>query len=325
MPLSRTEVIDNLFTTTWRNVKKKVIDQVFEITPLFNRLLEGGRIRETAQGGRYIDVPIRVAKADENIKFFGKGDTFGTGEGEFLTQLSFEWRYLGDSMVRYWEDDQKNRGPAKMLDYVDQKIDNHKASLIDKLEGAAFEADASGIGITSLAELISEDPTTGTVGGLNRATYEVLRNQYDDFEGSTIATDLIPAMRSMINNCSKYKAGSQRLPDMIITTQAVYEELEDILEGMQQIHTSKTIQASLGFGDISYKNVPIYWCPQCPAGSMYFLNTEHLQFVIDPFAYFDMGPWKEFSNSRDRVTQILTTCQLTCDNFRKQGVIFNIA
>jgi len=322
---TRTETIDNLFVTTWRNTKKKVIDQVFEITPLFNRLLENGRIRTQEQGGRYIDVKIRVAKADQNIKFFGKGDTFGTGEKQFLEELSFPWRYLGDSMIRYWEDDQKNRGSAKLLDYVEEKISNHKASLVDKLEGAAFTADASGIGINSLADLIPDDPTSGTVGGLNRATYTVLQNQYTDFSGKTIATDLIPEMRSMINNCSKYKAGTQMKPDMIITTQAIYEELEDILDGLQQIVTSKTIQASLGFGDIMYKNVPIYWCPQCPAGRMYFLNTEHLQFVIDPYAYFDMGPWKEFANSRDRVTQILTTCQLLCDNFRKQGVIHSIA
>ena len=325
MPPSRTEVIDNLFTTTWRNVKKKVIDQVFEITPLFNRLLENGRVKTSEAGGRYIDIPIRTAKADQNIKFFGKGDTFGTGEKEFLTQLSYEWRYLGDSLIRYWQDDQINRGPAKMLDYVMEKIDNHKASLVDKLEGAAFTADASGIGINSLADLIATDPTTGTVGGLSRATYSVLRNQTSDFSGKTIATDLIPEMRSMLNNLSIFKSGTQRMPDMIITTQAIYEELEDYLEGIQQIHTSKTIQASLGFGDISYKNVPIYWCPQCPAGLMYFINTEHLKFNIDNFAYFDMGPWKEFSNSRDRVTQILTTCQMTCDNFQKQGVIFDIA
>ena len=325
MPPSRTEVIDNLFTTTWRNVKKKVIDQVFEITPLFSRLLENGRVKSTESGGRAIDVPIRVSKADQNIQFFGKGDTFGTAEKEFLTQLEFKWRYLGDSLVRYWQDDQVNRGPAKLLDYVTEKIDNHKASLIDKLEGAAFTADASGKGITSLAELISPDPTTGLVGGRDRATYAVLRNQTSSMSGKTIATDLIPQMRSMINNTSKFKAGMQRLPDMIMTTQAIYEEIEDILEGMQQIHTSKTIQASLGFGDISYKNVPIYWSPQCPTGLMYFLNTEHLRFVIDSYAYFDMGPWKEFVNSRDRVTQILTTCQLTCDNFQKQGLIHSIA
>jgi len=325
MSVSRTEVIDNLFTTTWRNVKKEVIDQVFEITPLFNRLLENGKVKTTEAGGRFIDIPIRVDKADQNIKFFGKGDTFGTGEKEFLTQLSYEWRYLGDSLIRYWQDDQINRGPAKLLDYVTQKIDNHKSSLVDKLESAAFTADASGIGINSLASLISEDPTTGIVGSLNRATYPVLRNKTSNFSGKTIATDLIPAMRTMVNDLSKYKAGTQRMPDMIITTQAIYEELEDILEGMQQIHTSKTIQASLGFGDIAYKNIPIYWCPQCPAGLMYMINTEHLAFNIDNYAYFDMGAWKEFSNSRDRVTQILTTCQMTCDNFQKQGVIHTIA
>ena len=321
---TRTETLDNLFTVTWRNVKKKVVDQVFKITPLFNTLLEGGRIRENYNGGRFIDVPVRIAKADQNVKWFGRGDTFGVSEKEFLTQISYEMRYLGDSLVRYWQDDKVNRGPAQLLDYVMEKIDAHKATLVDALETAAFVADPSGIGINSLGELIADDPTTGTVAGLNRATYAWLRNQTTDGSGYTVATDLIPGMRTMLNTLSSYKSGVQRKPDLIITTQTIYEALEEILESMQQVQTIDSPAASLGFGDISYKHVPITWAPACPTGKMYFLNTEHLRFTVDPTAYFDMGPWKELANSRDRVTQILTGCQLTCDNFLKQGVIFDI-
>lgn len=324
MPPSRTETIDNLFTTTWRNVKKKVVDQAYQITPLFNMLFEGGRIKEQETGGRYIDIPVRISKSDANIKWFGRGDTFSVTDNEFLTQITYEMRYLGDSMVRYWMDDQKNRGQAKLLDYVMEKIDNHKASLIDTLETSAFVSDASGIGMNSLADLVSTTPTTGTVAGLSRVTYPWLRNLAVDGSGYTVATDLIPGMRTMINNLSKYKSGTRRAPDVIITTQDIYEQLEEILESMQMVVTHDSPSASLGFGDISYKKIPIYWCPACPTGRMYILNTEHLRFTVDSFAYFDMGEWKEMINSRDRVTQILTCCQFTCDNFQKQGVIYDI-
>lgn len=324
MAPTRSETIDNLFTTTWRNVKSKVIDQAFAITPFFNIMLANGRIRETEVGGRYIDIPVAYDKADQNIAWLDRGDELGVAEGEFLTQLSFKMKYLGDSIVRYWVDDQQNRGKAKLQDYVNEKISNHKSSLIDTLEVASFNADPSGKGITPLTTLVAESPATGIVGGLDRATYTWLRNKSTAFSG-TIASDLIPTMRTMVNDLSKFKSGMRRSPDIIITTQSIYEEFEEIAEAMQQIVTSQTAAASLGFGDLSYKNIPIFWCPECPAGNMYFLNTEHLKFVIDSYAYFDMGPWKEKIRSRDRVTQILTCCELICDNFQKQGVIHGIA
>jgi len=321
---SRTEVIDNIFTTTWRDVKRKVVDQVFQITPLYDKLLRAGRIDASYDGGRYIDTPVRIAKADGNIKWFGRGDTFSVSEKEFLTQITYQMRNLGDSMVRYWLDDKQNRGKAQLLSYVNEKIDNHKTSLVDALESAAWVADGSGIGVNALTDLIATDPTTGTVAGLNRATYPWLRNRAVDGSGYTVSTDLIPGMRTMINSLSKYKSGMQRKPDMIFTTQDIYEQLEEILESMQMVCTHDSPQASLGFGDISYKKVPIYWAPECPTGRMYFLNTEHMKFIIDKTAFFEMTEWQKLPNSPDRVAQILTSCQMCFDNFQKQGVIYDI-
>ena len=323
-PPNRTEAIDNMFTTTWRNVKKKVVDQAFEITPFFSTLLEGNRIKEVQTGGRYIDVPVQYAKANQNAKWFDGSDEFGVDTKQFLTQITFKMKYLGDTIVRRWVDDQQNRGPAKMLDYVNQKIENHKASLVDKLEDAVWSSDPSGKGITPITTLIATDPTSGTVGNLDRATYTWLRNNTATFSGS-IDTDLIPTMRTMVNDCSKQNAGMRRSPDLIMTTQTIYEGIEEIAEGMQQIIAANSPKASLGFGALSYKGIPMVWAPGCPAGNMYFLNTEHIKFMIDKFAYFDMQQWKTRERNEDRLAHILTCCELTCDNFQKQGVISSIA
>lgn len=323
-PINRTETIDNMFTTTWRNVRRMLVDEVLQITPFFDTMLKNGRIRTEDVGGRFIDIPVAYDKCDQNMKFFGRGDSFGRAEREFMTQISYPMRYLGDSIMRFWEDDRKNRGPAQLLDYALQKINAHKAAMVDKLESSAFTADSSGIGFYSLPELIADDPTTGTIAEHNRATYAWMRNQTKAFTG-VIAVDLIPQMRTMWNDCSKWAGGTRRSPDVIFTTQSVYEKLEEIGESMQTIETSNSISVSLGLGEMKYKGVPVQWAPSLTAGHMYFLNTEHLEMVVDAAAYFDMGEWKELTDSRDRVTQIYTALQLVCSNFRKQGVIHSIA
>jgi hypothetical protein len=116
----------------------------------------------------------------------------------------------------------------------------------------------------------------------------------------------------------------RRFPDFIITNQTIYESYETIARNLQQINANTSIQASLGFGDLSFKGVPIFWAPECPAGHMYMFNLEHWSFVVDTFAWFDMNEWSKKPNSPDRQAQILTTGNLMLDNFLKQGVIYNI-
>ena len=291
--VSRTEAIDNLFTVTWRNIKDQVVDQIFTRTPFFNMMVENGRIRQTLAGGRFIDCPIQFAKADSNAKFFRRGDTFGLVDDEFLTQASYEWRYLGTSIVRFFEDDQRNRGKSKLLDFVNAKLMNAQSTLVDILETATFVDDPSGAAFASLGTLVADDPSTGTVAAIDRANNAFWRNQFHDFTGQSVVGDLIPEMTILYNTTSRFKAGSRATPDIIVTSQESYQRYETNARALQQIVANTSVSVSLGFGDLSFKGTPLFWSPACPDGRMYFLNTEHIFFWIDEFAYFDMGPWKE--------------------------------
>jgi hypothetical protein len=181
--------------------------------------------------------------------------------------------------------------------------------------------------VNTLPGLLPADPSTGTVGGLDRASNEYVRNQTYDMSGDTTADDLIPRMRSMFNECSKKKGRGRQTPDCILTTQAIYEEYEDqaLALGQIQLASNKgTARADLGLGGLSFKGAEMYWDPECPTGDMYFLNSDTMEFAYDPRAYMDMTPWKSKHNSLDRYAQVLTVCNLLFNNFAKNGVIHSI-
>lgn len=322
---SRTRLIDDLFTTTWDEVSRDVIDQVLQITPFWSMMVEKGRIREKMPDGNYFYIPISYAKQDQNIAWFGRGKKFGRAEKEHLTQYECEARNLGTSVVRFWEDDRKNRNKAKLIDYVNEKIDGTKSALTDQLETDTFTQNSSGDSMNALPTLISTTPTTGTVQGLNRANQEYMANQTSNFSGLTAEDDLLNYMRTLFNDCSKYKGGSRRTPDVILTTQSVYEKYEEICENLRMIVANTSVQASLGYGNLAFKGVPIFWAPECTAGYLYMLNTEHIWMAVDPSAYFDMTEWKSDPDTLDRVCQIVCVCQLCVDNFKKQGIMYNIS
>lgn len=317
--------LDDLFTTTWYNVRKGIVDQVFRATPFFDMMMEKGRIKSRVPDGTHFEIPIRYDKLDQNTVWFGRGANIGAQEKQSVTRLVYDVKNLASAVVRYWDDDRKNRGKARLENYLDEKTSNTRSALIDQLENDSFVQNASSLAMNALPTLVSSSPTSGIVGGLDRSQNSWMSNQVKNFTGLTVLTDLVDEMTTIFNNCSKWKAGTRKSPDIIITSQNTYEQYEAIARSLQNIVTQTSDRVSLGFGNLAFKGVELYWCPACPDGYMYFLNTEHLEIPYDPLVYFEMTEWKHIvGTSLDKVAQILTVCNMVADNFQKHGVIYNI-
>jgi hypothetical protein len=319
-------VVDNLVSRAWYSIRKEAVDQVLKITPLYNKMLEQGRIRTKLPSGTHWEQTIRYAKQDQNIKWFGRGDVFGLAEKEELTRLKWDAKNLGTNIVRYWEDERVIDGEAKLMEYAEDLVTSTKEALKDTLAEAMFTNSTGNTKqINSLEDLISIAPETGSFGGLDRATNLHLRNYKYNFTGKTVATDLLPVMTKVFNTVSQFRTGPRTAPDIIVTTQDIYEQYEALCEGLRQIQTNSTDRASLGFGALMFKNVELYWDPLCPAGRMYLLNSSTLELPIHPKFFFDMTEWKPVQgNSLDRNAQIVSVLQMTCNMPAKNAVIYNI-
>lgn len=314
------QAVDNLYTTTWENRKDRLADQIFDAIPFFMWMRDNGRI-EFEDGGRFIAEPLRYAKMD-NVVWIGRGGSVSLNDTEFLTEAHFDWRYQAVPVVRYGVDEQKNRAKHLIKRIVDTKIDNVMDTAADNFETRLFST-AGGVttGIDGLQLLVADDPTTGTVGNIDRATYTWFRNKFDDMTGSSFATNGISNMRTMLNNV-RNNLGSDA-PDIIVSGQDPYEYYEDTVEDRHRIIGSQRL-LDAGFENLAYKGIPMFWSPSC-GDRMYFLNTKYLRLVVDRQMNFDMTNWKEIPEQpNDRVAQVVTAAQLTMSRARCQGVIFGI-
>lgn len=318
-----TEFLDNLYVTTWYMQKDGVADNIFTGTPFWFWLKENGGF-ETAEGGRAIKVNLRYAKS-ENLKWIGKGGTVNMQDQEHLTSAFYDWRYFTDSIVRFFTDDQQNRGKAASINLVNSKIDMSKDSQVDSLEerlcGTEDDAPAGEEYMYGLQDIVPDDPTASaaTLAGIDPATYTWWRSKTQSLASSSFATNGIDKMRTMYNNCMQNLR--MDAPDLIFTGQTPYEYYEGEVDEQRRIVNKKLGDA--GFENIEYKGVPMVWSPKCGL-RMYFLNTRFLKFIYDPFAYFDMTDWKPIPNSFDRAAQIITACQLVTSRRLCHGVIHTI-
>lgn len=321
MPASLTEVLDNLYATTWQHMRGESIDNIFDATPFWFWMKEHDKLR-SVEGGRHILETLEYAQND-GVGFIGRGGTVPTNDREFLTDAVYDWRYLQAPLVRFGVDDQKNRGKTRILSLVNSKLSNAQESLGTTLEATLFAgAGSDGGAFDGLQLLVADDPTAAvSVGQIPQNTETWWRNRTDNMTGVSFATNGTARMRTMLNNCMNNRKMDR--PDIIVTTQFVHEQYEDnVLDKYQ--HTDKRLN-DLGFENLKFKNIPMVWSPSCGAGRMYFLNTRFLSFVYDPALFFDMTEWKAIPDQvNDRTAQIMTACSFTTNRRRVHGVLRGI-
>lgn len=323
MPASLTQVLDNLYSSTYYHQRETVIDNIFDATPFWFWLKEKNKMKKVS-GGRFISDTIEYAEND-SVQFIGRGGTVPLNDREFLTNSVWNWHYLVGSIVRFGVDDQQNRGKTAILNLANAKVSNLNNSVVSTLESTLFgTAGAVGGAFDGLRHIVKDDPTTGaTVGSIDSTTAEgaYWRNKTASMTGSSFATNGTAQMRTMVNNCMNNRAMDRT--DIIITTQTVFEFCEDNILDKFQLQDKK--MADLGFENIKFKNIPLVWSPSCPAQKMYFLNTRFLTFHYDPAMFFEMTDWKAIPDQvNDRAAQVITACGFTTNRRRVQGVIHTI-
>lgn len=301
---TRTEQLDDIYTSTWNNRKTEVTDNIFTATPFYKLLKAKGGITLNGTGGRYLEIPLAYAK-NETITSLDKGSTISISDTKFLTVAQFEWKFVAGSIVRYYTDDAKNKSKQQHLSLANAKIDNLERSMIDKFETFAF-GDGTGNGSLDpdgLGNLVDATPTSArTVGNIAQTTYSWWQNKQKTSTGAA-SIYLLSDMRTLFNNCSLGQATDT--PDMIVTTQTAYELYEDETLEQKQIVNAKTGDASWTDPMITFKGVPIVWSSQTPSGYMYFLNSKYIGLNVDPDINMTATEWKTIPNQLDRVMQIV--------------------
>lgn len=317
---SWSQTIDNIFTSTWAYRKDDAVQQSYFKTPFVRWLKEQGKVEEV-RGYRRIEIGLEYG-SNETVRWIGKGSTVPVTEGELFTMAYEDWKYVSATIIRYGVEDQQNRGKARIIPYVERKVKAAERALWENFESVFF-SDGTGLNEPNgLKNIIATDPTTGTVHGINRATYTWFRNQTKTSTGSA-SVYLIPDMRNLMNTISTYSQLEIGQLAMF-TTQTVWETYED--ESLELLRFSSKDKGDPSFDTLTYRGRPIMWCRSCPSGNMYFINAEYMKLVVDPDYFMDMTDWKTIPDQvGDKVAQIICAMQLVTSRPVALGVLTSIA
>jgi hypothetical protein len=144
--------------------------------------------------------------------------------------------------------------------------------------GHAAGGGADPLGLTSL---IPDDPTTGTLGGVSRASETQWRTSAYDFGVSGIdATNIEEAFDDVIMDLTL----KGEKPDVILVGRNIYRLYRQAVRDKITINLTETNSGKkmfdLGFAGVSHQNIPMMYDEDCPVNKAYFINSKYLRLHI---------------------------------------------
>ena len=315
IPQTLTYALDSLVSTTWYNMRTVAVDQIFTATPFWYWLYSKNRIRRE-EGGQFLGVQLLYGK-NTTVKTIGRGGQISTAKPENLTTAKFDWKTLAGSLVRYYDDEKRNRGKNQIMNWIKADLRTLELSIVDHLEGMLL-ADGTGNGgldFDGLSNLVSATAGT-TVAGIDSSTYTWWDNKRFTYQtGNTFTKNV----RTAYNNAS---IGNDH-PSFLLTTQGGYEKYEDELTSILRVTDNPPGLGDMGFEVLRFKGSGLTFSNHAsfPDGYTYLLNERYMELVIDAGSEFEMTEWKPIPDQLDRVAQVVLRANVVVNNRRMQMVM----
>jgi len=263
-----------LVAATLENMSNKAIDNISNNNALFYKMRQNGSFKSESGGDIFREKLLW--QENTNTQWQSGYATFNTDAQDYLTYADFNQKAITSSIPFYDLDISQNQGKEKLIDLIKTGVDSTLIGLANNVASSLYSDGTDSNKIEGLQLLISKTPTSGTVGGINRATYSFWRNQVYDFSTAGVT----PSSTTIQNAMNKLYLdtlvqGAMSAPDTIVADAIYWDFFRASLTDIQRITSAKMAEA--GFDVIRFKNADVAYDPNCPASTMYFLNSMHLK------------------------------------------------
>jgi hypothetical protein len=299
---------DALLSTTLANYRDQLTDNVFTARPLTYFLMDKGRIR-MLDGGTKIVEPL-IYGQNSTVSSYSGYDTISLTAQAGISAAEYDWKQYAASIAISGIEEAKNNGEAEIINLLEAKIMQAEESMREGFNQMFFGDGTgnSGKNWNGLGNLVESG---NTVGGIDSS--DALNDWWRSYEENTAGALTLAQMATAYNSVS---VGNDH-PDMVLTTQTLFEKYEALLQ--PQLRYTDTKTADAGFQNLLFKAAPVVYDVHCPAGTMFFLNSKYITLVGHSGKWFQQTEFVRPENLDARYALIMCYGNLTVRNREKQG------
>ena len=336
--------LSEITTTTLRNRTGVLQDNMSRNNALLMRLNRKGRIK-TFSGGRTIVQELNYANNSTFLWYSGY-QTLNINPSQVFTAAEFPIRQSALAISISGLEELQNSGEEAIIDLLEGRVENGEQTFMNGMSNGIY-GDGSVTGsIGGLQLLIAASPATGTVGGIDRASWPFWRNiAFSAITNGGAATNEGNILNYM-NRIWVQLVRGRDFPDLIVADNNMFTFYMQALQSIQRIQTENGApdMAEAGFQTLKYLSADVVLDggfqgfsgdplpPELsssasavggvPANTMYFSNTNYLHWR--PHSQRNMVPLDpdRFSVNQDAMVRLLGWAgNMTLSNAFLQGTI----
>lgn len=316
--------LSELISTTLRNRSGEFADSVTKNNALLARLKKRGKVKNVS-GGRTILQELEYAE-NGTFKRYSGYETLNIEPSDVFTAAEFNYAQAAVAVSISGLEQLQNSGKEAVIDLLGSRIRNAMKTLANNIAADCYSDGTADGGkqIGGLQLLISKTPTSGTVGGINRATWTFWRNIASAPSGAPTSANIVSRMNAVANQLVR---GTDKA-DLIVADYLYFNTYQESLQQYQRL--TDTESGGAGFASLAYfggggkADVVLDGGVggACPASTMYFLNTDYIHFR--PHAdrnFVPLGDDRQSVNQDAMVKLVGFAGNMTLSNATLQGVL----
>ena len=311
-----------IVTTTLREHKKSLADNVSNNNALWRRISEKGRI-QVLDGGYEIVEPLDYAENSTYQRYSGY-DVLNVSASDVISAAKFNWVQSAVHVTASGLELRQNAGKNQIINLAKARITNAMRTFANNLSSDLYSDGTTTNQMGGLQAVIS-DAGTGTVGGINSGTYtfwkSTLQSAAAPLQGGGAITPSKSTIQSLMLPLYLELSRGNDQPDLVVSSNDYFTFYEESLTDIKRY--TDVNDATGGFISLKYKNADVIFDggSGIPAAHMYFVNSDFLKLVVHRDANMTEVSEKTSINQDAVVIPVIWQGNLTVSNRSLQGLV----
>lgn len=271
-------VIETVLHSTLEKSRKKLMFAAVKANALYAYAMANNKV-EYEDGGREISNPLIFGR-NPNVTSYEYYDTLPIAQTNEFNTARYGWGRVAGSVIISEQEIDENRGAAEIFKILKGKMQALEESIKEKFQTYLYGA-GTGKDPNGLALCIPDDPTTGTLGGINRATEPQWRTMAKDYNGSLTYQNIEEEFDDILLDM---KQGKNEKPDLILCGRNIYKMYRKAVRDKISILADGTYAGKkmydLGFDGVSFGGITMIYDEDCPSDKAYFINSTYLKMHV---------------------------------------------
>lgn len=341
-------ISNDILSSTLRILLDEEVDQLYQSTPLLDKMRERGGI-ETYDGGQKLDVPLILEEHSQITQLNSGYEPINLAVKDVLRNASFNWCDFVAPIVITKAEELSNRGDRAIIDVaearmksvmgllkreVEKQILCNASNILSNLNTFNGLSAGSNTGSNSTNGFFDNaafgsQSTATDIGGLSKANFSRLQNQYLSAGGNLS----IQEMTQLYLDC-QLNTPDGSAPDLIVCSPGFFQAYKGQLYDKERYIDEKVLDGgrlALAFHGAQIQADPFLGpsvqdkAGGTPTGtaiiSAYFLNTKYIKLGFDSAAQFEMDDFEFISGYAARSANVYTRMQVYFQHLASQGLM----